>query len=65
MRKKVIDLIGGEAVVYYEGGDPETVPILLPSNSLKLGEPLESSNTLTSRSHIKENQLVQRELNYY
>ena len=65
MHKKVIDLIGGEAIVYYEGGNLETVPIIPPSNSLKLGDSLKNSNTLSSGSHIRENPLVQRNLNFY
>ncbi len=65
MDKKVIDIIGGEAVVYNEGGSFETVAIILPSNSIKIGESMRASNTLTSCSHIRENPLIQRELHFY
>lgn len=65
MDKKVIDIIGGEAVVYYEGGNFETVAIMLPSNSIKIGGSMKGSNTLTSCSHIRENPLMQREMHFY
>ena len=65
MNKKVIDIISGEAIVYYEGGYPETVPLILPYNSIKPGESMMVSNTLSQSSHIRENPLVQRELHFY
>ena len=65
MDKKIVDLIGGEAVVYYDGGYLETVSITLPTNSIKIGEPMKDDTTLSSGSHIIENPLVQRELHIY
>ena len=65
MDKKVIDIIRGEAVVYYEGGNTETVAIILPANSIKIGGSMRCSYTLTSCSHIRENPLIQREMHFY
>ncbi|MGM9972945.1 MAG: hypothetical protein ACI33K_02745 [Clostridiaceae bacterium] len=65
MDKKVIDIISGEAIVYYEGGYLETVPLILTSNSINPGESMKNSKALYFGSHTRENQLVQRELYFY